>query len=181
MPESLKEIWKANHGNVLLATLVVVMAIGSGILLYQQNRFVPVEFPNAASIRSQWPTTEVDDENAQLIVHVVGAVNDSGSILVAIHPTSESFDGRDVVATQRFSVKDGAASLRIPLSILPEQFAISAFHDVNEDGALDRVDGVPTERYGFSGVAREIEGSPDFAAAVMTRPTGRQAVTIELK
>tara|TARA_R110002049_G_scaffold285698_1_gene466688 strand:- start:71930 stop:72481 length:552 start_codon:yes stop_codon:yes gene_type:complete len=183
MPERLRELWNANHGNVLLVTLILILVVGAGLLLYDQNRFVPVSFPDGQFIRSRQTTTNEDDQIPQLLVKVVNAANDQGTILVAIYQDEISFENKqDSTISQEFQIIDGQATLAIPLEILPARFAIAAFHDMDGDGVLDRNTlGIPTERYGFSRGARGLTGPPKFAAAAIDRPDTEQSILIELK
>lgn len=60
-------------------------------------------------------------------------------------------------------------------------YAISAFHDLDEDGKLTRnVMGIPTEPYGFSGQAASQFGPPSFQDAAI-KLVANSKVTIQLQ
>jgi uncharacterized protein (DUF2141 family) len=183
MPRPLSELWKENHGNALVTTLVIILIVGASILAYEQTRFTPVGFPDAKSIQGQRGAPSVANENDQLVLEITNAENDSGSIMVAVFADEASFQGAsEAVIRQTLDISDQKAVLSIPLSQLPSRFAVSAFHDKDNDRSLGtNAIGIPTERYGFSRDARGRLGPPDFLDAAIDRPESQQTVTISLR
>jgi len=177
MPKPLLELWKENHGNLLLATLIAIVLVGSSILLYEQNRFIPVSFPDASSIQP------IDANEGRFLIEIVNAESDLGQILVAIYPDETSFNHTlEAIFRQTMEIVDQQALVIVPLENLPEQFAVAAYHDKNGNGVLDlNVLGIPTERYGFSRNARGFTGAPRFSDAVISRPTSEQSIEIVLQ
>jgi hypothetical protein len=79
--------WQENHGNLLLVFMAIVIVIGSCILLYRQNRFVPVRFPESEMIPAPATKTDVEDGDtaaSAVSIKVSGAISDNGSIKIAI-------------------------------------------------------------------------------------------------
>ena len=61
-------------------------------------------------------------------------------------------------------------------------FAVSVFHDKDEDRKLDSVAGIPSEDYGFSADARDFFGPPSFTEASLELEAGESMrITIRVK
>ena len=66
--------------------------------------------------------------------------------------------------------------------IAPGDYAVSAYHDENANGKLDRnLVGMPKEGIGASNDASGTMGSPKFKDARFTYKGGQQTLTIHLK
>ena len=182
MQHPLSELWTENHGNVLLATLVGILILGASILLYEQNRFVPVEFPSSDSIQSQ-RSDAASREEPQLVLEVTGAVSDEGVIVVSVYDSADNFQSNGIaIVSQAIRIENKSALVSVPAAQLPSTVAIAAFHDANANGMLDVNDeGIPTERYGFSREAWNGADWPDFADAAFGRPNADYGMTISLK
>ncbi len=99
---------------------------------------------------------------ADLIVNIYKPICDGGTIQIALHTSEDSiahFDDRftknyNAYKTEFISVTaDG--KLTYLFKDIPEGiYAVSAFHDLNDDGVLNRqlfpYSGIPIESYGFS-------------------------------
>lgn len=87
--------------------------------------------------------------SSTLIITVAGVRGSTGKVMLAIYDEAAEFDsGGKSVAW--FSVP--ADTKFVTLSDFPEgKFAISAFHDENENNDLDLDSGTPVEGYGSSG------------------------------
>jgi uncharacterized protein (DUF2141 family) len=183
----IKSRWQENHGNLLMAFVVLILLVGSGILIYRQYRFVPPRFPDANMIvvpelDSEGGTTELPADRL-VAIRVAGAANDRGSIKVAIYGSEESFNRTDqALATNSLPLQDGEAIWILPVAQLPERMAIAAYHDENEDQrlTLNRL-GIPSERYGFSQDARGLTGPPSFDEAVFDRPPGGETIFVFIR
>ncbi len=184
----MKSRWQENHGNLLMAFVGLILLVGSGLLIYRQNRFVPPRFPEADMIvqpPSEATAAGVDGKSPAdfIIVRVAGAANDAGSIKIAIYGSEETFNDPDrALATNTLPLEDGVAEWIIPVSALPSEIAIAAYHDENEDKqlTLNRF-GIPSERYGFSRNARGLTGPPSFRQAVIARPKGGTALDLFIR
>lgn len=173
-PTTSKTVWQENHGSWLLFFFGLVFAAGSLILLYRQNRFVPVRFPNSQSITTpgMLDETAIEELGDVMYLLVSGSENDQGMIRLAFYETPESFnDPEKAFLRITQPIEGGIAKVVIPYQLVPERFAVAAFHDMNADGVLDRnAIGLPSERYGFSEDARALTGPPSYAAATTNRP-----------
>lgn len=168
--------WKENHGSLLLFVFAAIVGVGFLVIWYQQTRFVPPRFPDGEMIQN----IEQLQENGQAIleqenmiaIRIAGAPNNRGSIKVAIHANPTTFNSGDQsLISQSLELQDGEGLWLVPIENLPNQFAVAAYHDENNDQqlTLNRF-GIPTERYGFSREARGLTGPPNFLDAVIERP-----------
>lgn len=73
--------------------------------------------------------------------------------------------------------------VRVVLDDLSEgRYAIKAFHDVNDNGALDiHITGIPKEPYGFSNNASGFMGPPKFADAAFTVKKGKNTTRFKMR
>ena len=185
--QSHRGLWRENHLPMLLGFACLVFFIGSGILLYRQNRFVPPRFPDGDSIVSAEGNFEREKlaaiQKQSVLLNVVGAANNRGEMLMAIYDSPESFnDPSKALARLTAVVIDGEAIFLLSQKALPEKFAIAVFHDENGDGVLDKNRlGIPSERYGFSRDARGMVGPPSFEEALMERPEMGAAISISIR
>jgi uncharacterized protein (DUF2141 family) len=117
---------------------------------------------------------------ADLTVTINGVKSDSGYVISAIFDSERSFLKRPE-ALASFRIKASKAGVTYSLKNLPPgKYAVSAYHDVNDNGKLDAdPSGQPTEAYGFSNDARGGSGPPDFANAAIE--LGGQAKTISIE
>ena len=185
-PVSRKGLWRENHGNLILAVMAIVFAIGALVLWYQQTRFREPAFPDSRSIVLPPETRDNADPNQRapsVIIRAIGSVNDNGRMMVAIYDTANEFNEPTKAILKRPQpIKDGTAEWSVPIKSLPASFAIAAYHDENEDGTLNRNPvGFPTERYGFSNKARGTFGPPTFDQAVIERPEANTTIDIYIR
>jgi uncharacterized protein (DUF2141 family) len=199
----IKSRWQENHGNLLMSFVGLILVVGSGLLLYRQNRFVPPRFPEAemivqpptettaAALDRQSPDRQSPDRQSPdrqspgdfMMLRVAGAANNLGSIKIAIYGNEETFNDPDrALATNTLPLENGVAEWAIPVSALPSEIAIAAYHDENEDGqlTLNRF-GIPSERYGFSRNARGLTGPPSFRQALIARPKGGTSLELFIR
>ena len=177
------ELWKENKGSYLLVFAFLVFLVGSSILLYRQNRFVPPRFPDGDSIATIEETEPIADPENSIALGIAGAGTDFGKMRIAVYDSAESFNDLPR-ALNRYStnVEDGQTAILIPVKSLPNKFAIAVFHDENSNGILDRNQlGIPSERYGFSNDSRGMTGPPTFEEALMYRPEPGQGITISIR
>ena len=116
-----------------------------------------------------------------LDLQVSNIKHDKGSIMVAIYDHPDKFLKDVAVFTTTYPV-DVAGSVHIPVNGLrPGEYAVSVFHDVNDNGKLDKnFLGIPTEPYGFSNNVKGTFGPPKFADAKFTTIQDKHRVEIKL-
>jgi len=185
----IKSRWQENHGNLLMAFVGIIGLIGSSVLIYRQNRFVPPRFPESDMIvlpdeemSKLAPVSQIGPDDVVLI-RVTGAANDFGNIKIAIYENEQTFNNPDLAtATNTLSLEGGEAVWAVPVSGLPNRIAIAAYHDENEDEqlTLNRF-GIPSERYGFSNNARGLTGPPSFQQTVINVPPGGETLNLFIR
>ena len=87
-----------------------------------------------------------------------------------------------VFGTAVVPIKDGRG-IAVFEDVPAGPFAVSVFHDENDNGELDSVAlGIPSEPYGFSGDARDLFGPPSFEEARIELAAGEtKQITIRVK
>jgi uncharacterized protein (DUF2141 family) len=103
---------------------------------------------------------------ASLDITVTNIRNDKGIIRIAICPPDKGFPecGAGSVRTGSFEIVDGKAKAHFPG--IPEGiYAVSVFHDANENSKLDTMLGIPREGYGFSNNPSFKPRAPRFSEA----------------
>lgn len=182
-----KSRWQENHGNLLMGFVGLILVVGSCVLIYRQNRFVPPRFPDAKMIvvpkaESSETAAEVP-ANELVAIRVAGAANDNGTIKVAIYGSEETFNLPERAWLARsLPLREGEALWVLPVAELPDRLAIAAYHDENGDErlTLNRL-GIPSERYGFTQDARGLTGPPSFDQAVIDRPAGGETLFVFIR
>ncbi|QDT13022.1 DUF2141 domain-containing protein [Planctomycetes bacterium K23_9] len=178
-------IWKANHGNWLLALVAAIGVVGSSIMVLRGNGFTSPTDERSLMLGEAELTIENDssaDEGPLVTLVVKGAVSDEGQVMLAIYDAQSQFNdpNRAIVKAPR-PIESGEAKWVLAVKKLPTRFAVAAFHDENADGLLNRsVFGIPTEPYGFSNQAKSRFGPPSFEQAVLIRPEKDQTIEIYL-
>jgi len=124
-----------------------------------------------------------DSGTVRLTVRILGLESGDGAVAIALYDSAESFDSRSgAVAAGRVRPTDGAASWTIWESLAPGRYAVAAYHDLNDNGRLDRpAIGPPTEPYGFSNDARGTFGPPRFDKAAIVVGPGPRTIEITLR
>ena len=179
-------LWKANHGNFLLAFVIVVALLNVAAVIYQQARFVPIKFPDERAFRAPQDRSDPSFSVDPLVtIRVVGAPTMEGSIVVAVFDKPENFEDLDSAALVRFvPIENGVAICRFAPEELPQSLAILAFHDENEDQAITLNHyGVSIERYGYSGDQRFVGPAepPSFESSLIERPNDGGPIDIFIR
>ena len=116
---------------------------------------------------------------ADLVVTVTGAANQKGMIAVGLFNSSTNFPETPGLG-QRV-----AAAAKVELvfkNLAPGRYALSAYHDDNNNEKLDRgMFGIPKERYGFSRDARGVAGPPTFRDAAFEVKEGDNRMSLQLR
>lgn len=116
-----------------------------------------------------------------LTVTVAEVPSAQGAVLGALYRADASFMDQ-AKAVARFRIPAKAGSVSTVIHNLPAgRYALSAFHDANGNGKLDRNSmGIPTEGYGFSNDAQGSGGPPSAAQAAFSFDGKAKAVTLTL-
>jgi len=103
---------------------------------------------------------------ADLTVAVKEVRSPKGSVLIAVYDRVAAF-GKRQLAKARQMAKAAQGEITVIFHDLPAgKHAVSAFHDENGNGKLDRnAPGVPSEGYGFSDDAQGSAGPSEVRAS----------------
>jgi uncharacterized protein (DUF2141 family) len=152
--------------------------------LGRANRIQPPEVEPAESetgataLPSQQNRAESGKPTRLLVeVEISGFQNQEGKCRLAAYDAPSGFQNPDRAIARSAMPIDGK-SVRWSFEwdqesddIGPRQLAISAHHDRNENGELDKnLVGMPTEPYGFSNNPKKGYGPPKFEQVVVTQP-----------
>ena len=98
----------------------------------------------------------------KLIVEIQNIKQHTGQLRVGLYKPCDKFPTNcNPVASQIVDV--GSNNNRIIFSVAPGDYAVALFHDVNQNGELDKtLFGIPKEPYGFSNNYRPRVAGPSF-------------------
>lgn len=131
----------------------------------------------ALTMSSSTPTASVN-------ILLKGTTEGRGRIHVAIFADAASYEaGRGGVFEQVISVQRAGETYQCLAAELPAgNYAIAAYHDVNDNGELDtNLMGIPQEPYAFSNGASAKWRRPSFEEVAVPVSEGRREVTLLLK
>ena len=169
-------LWQENHGNLLLGIVGIIVAFGASIIACRQTRILPPSFPrnlitqDEEAAEAEFLAQSIGENRQVISVQVSGAISDEGMMRLAVYASEAGFnDPMQALGTDRWKIRNGVCEGRFGLPGEITEVAIAAFHDVNDNGKLDRnAFGIPSERYGFTRDARGATGPPSYEDAVIT-------------
>lgn len=116
-----------------------------------------------------------------LTIVVDGAKSDKGVIRLALCPPQAGFPKCTGALTHTATLKIVRGTAQTVLTGLPPgTYAVSVFHDANDNGKLDTFVGIPKEGYGFSRNPGFKPRAPTFDETEI-RVDGNAATTIKLR
>jgi len=124
-------------------------------------------------------------ETAALTMHFVGLKSSQGAIMAALYNSEEAYESSGTAsqaATRavRLEIKDGAAVTTLA-GLLPGQYAIKGFHDLNGDSKLNANPfGIPTEPVAFSNDAPVHMRAPSWKETVFVVHAGENTISIHI-
>ena len=120
-----------------------------------------------------------DDEKHSLYITVKNIKSAKGAIMVAVYDNKKDYM-KNPVYDHRATV-DAEGKLKMQLEMPFGNYAITIFHDVDDDGKLDsNFVGIPKEPYGFSNNATGSFGPPGFDDTLMEFKDEDQQIEINL-
>lgn len=151
------------------------------MLLRMHKRFALLTLATMILWAPGWATA-ADAQIGTIVVEVVGLKSNAGSVKVALWNRAESFlVSDDYVARGGSDIVD--LSSRVILSAIPHgEYAVSVFHDENDNGELDTgFMRIPKEPIGMSNNARGRFGPPKYSDARFELRTSELQLTIDLQ
>ena len=122
-------------------------------------------------------------EQTQLAVEISGLNEPMGQVCLNLFDNSSGFpSNRDqALQTQCIETTPDSPIVAIFENLVPGSYAVSAFHDANEDREFNRnFVGMPAEGFGFSRNPEALTGPPDFGDAVVLVAGAETKIEIEL-
>ncbi|MDM4018999.1 DUF2141 domain-containing protein [Roseiconus lacunae] len=175
----LKRAWKESHGTALLGFALSILVVGLVLIWFSPPK---LEGPDLeVYVDGSVPAPELP-ENALLIRVATDQAVSTGPIRIAIYDSLESFGNPDkAIIKDALQPVDGFVVWEIDLDFLPDEFSIAAFHDLDNNGVLNRaLLNAPVEPYGFSNNARNLFGPPTYDQTLVTRPTEPRVIEIRV-
>lgn len=151
-----------------LPRIILNVAIILGVA-YALQRLQPATEPTQTAAETETHAPE----KSPFQINVSGVRSDEGVVRVAVFLNADDFPNHEnatfTVSGHADQAVDGTITLPIALeSDAKTRVAIAAYHDVNDDGNLNKNRiGIPTESYGFSNKARGSFGPPTFEQAAI--------------
>ena len=134
----------------------------------------------ALAISSLLLTSATAASAADLTVTINGVHNSTGSVAAAIFNNGTNFPKAAPFGGFRLKASGGPVSYTIH-SLPPGKYAITAYHDENDNGKLDAdATGLPTEGYGVSNDAKELLGPPEWGKASFDVGDQPKSVTVNI-
>lgn len=116
-----------------------------------------------------------------LHVTVSSSSPEGGPIRLAVYASEADFVNKRALASAVSLRADAAAGMQLALPF-PGTYVLAAFHDLNNNGELDRnFFGIPTEPYGFSKAPESKWAEPVFAEVATTFDGKLAEARLELK
>lgn len=117
----------------------------------------------------------------RLAITVTNARNAAGDVVVTLYGSDPRAFLEQRIALAEAPIRGSAAQACFALSA-PGDYAVSVFHDENNDHILNRsLIGLPQEGFGFSNDARVGLGPPSFNDARVTVAAGGASIAIRLR
>ncbi len=119
--------------------------------------------------------------SASLSVSITGLKSSKGVVRLALCPAGAGFPdcGAKAVKTASLPITGGTAQI-VLTGLTPGIYAVSSFHDANNNGKLDTFGGIPREGFGFSGNPALKPRAPKFAECQLA-VVGEAATAIRMR
>ena len=102
-------------------------------------------------------------------IELTGLESAEGNLFIAVYDSKKTWLGDETVAQQKVIIAESREDgvVKAELQLPPGEYALSIFHDVNDNGKLDaNFIGIPKEPVALSNNARPKFGPPKYKDAV---------------
>ncbi len=121
-------------------------------------------------------------QSGNLVIILSNLKSNSGKIMIAAYDDPDTFLGDEAVAVHMVPVKDIQDNKVVMKDLSYGQYALSLFHDENDNGKLDsNFFKIPKEPFGFSNDAKGRFGPPKYQAARFDFKEDGQVIQVRLK
>lgn len=119
---------------------------------------------------------------SQLTVEVVlNKTSAGGTVRAALCPNKAAYDSEEGCRVISGPATGKIVYIRVD-DLPPGKYAIKAFHDVDDSGAMEfNIAGIPKEPYGFSNDATGFMGAPKFEDASFTVKKGKNTTRFKMR
>lgn len=176
-----KRAWKESHGNAILGFAALIFLCGLiAIWLSPESPQEPDLDLLVAPGANAPPEVPTDSIRVRVATNAIAS---SAPIRIAIYDSKDSFgDPEKAIIKDSLVPANGFATWDIQLDSLPEEFAVAAYHDLDENEELNRgLFNAPEEPYGFSNNARSIIGPPTYEQTLVKRPDDPIVMEVNLR
>lgn len=118
---------------------------------------------------------------SRLIARVTNVAVGKGSVHLGLYDAETPFPAEDAHLTSTVLPSDGTTVVGVFTSVPRGPHAVAAFHDLNGDGTIGTVLGIPWEPVGFSnGASVGLTGVPSFerVSFLVDRPDVTQSIPL---
>ncbi len=140
-------------------------------------------YPLLFSIAASLISLPVAAEQSTIIVNMTGLRSQSGTVLVCLwRQQDKEFPICSKTSSMQYiAAEPSGSNATVTFQNIPSgDYAISAFHDENQNGRLDRgFMGRPEEGIGFSNMTQGVQGRPSFDRAKFA-VSGEKTISISL-
>jgi len=132
---------------------------------------------------AQAPHESSIDSTGTVAIHVTGFRNDSGLARIALYRGEKGFPNDSDKASWKKACTIDRDEVRIHVDgVEYGTYAVSVYHDANNNGTLDRKWRIiPAEGFGSSNNIREEKRKPSFQESSFTVGTDSTYITIEIE
>ncbi len=107
--------------------------------------------------------------NSKVLIELSGLESAEGNLFIAVYDSKKTWLGEETVAEKQVVITESREGdiVKAELDLPPGEYALSIFHDTNDNGELDaNFIGIPKEPVALSNNARPKFGPPKYKDAV---------------
>lgn len=109
------------------------------------------------------------EPNSTVLIELTGLESAEGNLFIAVYNSKKTWLGEETVAEKQVVITESREGdiVKAELELPPGEYALSIFHDTNDNGELDaNFIGIPKEPVALSNNARPKFGPPKYKDAV---------------
>jgi uncharacterized protein (DUF2141 family) len=123
-----------------------------------------------------------DTSDSEIVVVVEGGKSAKGALIISVFGSSESFSKEAIFWRTVEPDPSGRTEIVFDRAEFPSEFAISLYHDINDNEKLDTgFMRIPKEPYGFSNNPGFRMGPPRYEPSVLVKDEIDGDIVIRLK
>ena len=113
----------------------------------------------------------------------IDGLTGGGAVHILLFNSAKGFPDAPQRAVKALSIPVSGTSVLARMGTLPfGTYAVSIYHDRNENGRLDRYPfGAPKEPYGFSNNARAVFSAPPFSKAAFALNISNEQINVRVR